>query len=257
MPDRLINSTRHGSIITIPREGGYLVRFYIALDEVRDRDMLAARSVTPEQLTEIANRILHPYRADVRDVGWCSMLSMAEAFNLGWKLASVLCGTARPELLHTYSAERQAIAAESIEFHRKWSHMVSAPRQPARTAVTASTPTSCSATSSPQGRFTAGVATRYEPSMITAEPQFQHLWPPAFWWGCGSTQHRSSVWPMPSRCGSGTSPAPMAPGGCTRSATTATRRPTPPRRGSCSPFWSRTPHPSRGSRRRAPIPNRR
>ena len=32
---------------------------------------------------------------------------MADAWNLGWKLATVLRGTAKPELLHTYSSERQ------------------------------------------------------------------------------------------------------------------------------------------------------
>ena len=34
-------------------------------------------------------------------------VSMADAFNLGWKLAPVLRGIAEPELLHTYSEERQ------------------------------------------------------------------------------------------------------------------------------------------------------
>jgi phenol 2-monooxygenase len=37
-------------------------------------------------------------------------VSMADAWSLGWKLAWVLRGTARPELLHTYSEERQAVA---------------------------------------------------------------------------------------------------------------------------------------------------
>src|SRR5262245_46971685 len=39
-------------------------------------------------------------------------VSMQDAFNLGWKLASVLRGRCPPEILHTYSAERQAIAKE-------------------------------------------------------------------------------------------------------------------------------------------------
>jgi len=37
-------------------------------------------------------------------------VSMADAWNLGWKLGAVLRGRAKPELLHTYSAERQKIA---------------------------------------------------------------------------------------------------------------------------------------------------
>ena len=37
-------------------------------------------------------------------------VSVRDAFNLGWKLAAVLGGVARPDLLHTYSAERHGVA---------------------------------------------------------------------------------------------------------------------------------------------------
>ncbi|MFP5368936.1 MAG: FAD-dependent monooxygenase, partial [Actinomycetes bacterium] len=37
-------------------------------------------------------------------------VSMADTWNLGWKLGAVLRGRAKPELLHTYSGERQKIA---------------------------------------------------------------------------------------------------------------------------------------------------
>ena len=57
-------------------------------------------------------------------------VSMADAWNLGWKLAAVLRGTARPELLHTYSDERQAVAQELIDFDREFSK--SALPRPAR-----------------------------------------------------------------------------------------------------------------------------
>lgn len=202
-----INSATQGNLLIIPREGGYLVRFYVELDATCDKETL-----TPEKLTEVANRILHPYTVDVRDVGWWSVyeigqrlcekfddvpademptrlpkvfiagdachthsakagqgmnVSMADAWNLGWKLASVLRGTAKPELLHTYSEERQAVARELIDFDREFSRLFSArthpdPEQFQRYFVA-------------QGRFTAGVATRYARSMITAEPTFQHL----------------------------------------------------------------------------------
>jgi phenol 2-monooxygenase len=39
-------------------------------------------------------------------------VSMNDTWNLGWKLASVLQGRAKPELLHTYSDERQKIAQQ-------------------------------------------------------------------------------------------------------------------------------------------------
>lgn len=216
-----INSADHGNILIIPREGGYLVRFYIELDAIADEEMIATRAVTPEKLAAVANRILHPYRIEIRDVGWCSMyeigqrlcekfddvplddmatrlprvfiagdachthsakagqgmnVSMADAWNLGWKLASVLSGRARPELLHTYSAERQAVAQELIDFDREFSRLFSASAtKPDEAGPESVDPDEFQRYFIAQGRFTAGVATRYGASMITAEPEFQHL----------------------------------------------------------------------------------
>jgi phenol 2-monooxygenase len=216
-----INSATQGNVLIIPREGGYLVRFYIELDEVNDREMLETRSVTPEKLVAVANRILHPYTVEVKDVGWWSVyeigqrlcdrfddvsventrtslprvfiagdachthsakagqgmnVSMADAWNLGWKLASVLRGAARPELLHTYSAERHAVAKELIDFDREFSKLFSARAARSGDGGPADVdPAEFQQYFVAQGRFTAGVATRYARSMITAEAKFQHL----------------------------------------------------------------------------------
>jgi phenol 2-monooxygenase len=70
-------------------------------------------------------------------------VSMADTWNLGWKLAAVLNGTARPELLRTYSEERQAVAQELIDFDREFSRRFS----PAPLSI----PRSSSATSSSRG----------------------------------------------------------------------------------------------------------
>jgi phenol 2-monooxygenase (NADPH) len=207
-------SSANGNILIIPREGGYLVRFYVELDA----ETLDTRSVTPERLATVANRILHPYTVEVRDVGWWSVyeigqrlcdrfddvpaeemssrlprvfiagdachthsakagqgmnVSMADAWNLGWKLASVLRGAAMPELLHTYSEERQAIARELIDFDREFSELFRARR--AESGDEAVDSETFQRYFIAQGRFTAGVATRYAPSMITGEATFQHL----------------------------------------------------------------------------------
>ena len=215
-----ITSADRGNILIIPREGGYLVRFYIELDEVGD-DILDKRSVTPEKLTEVANRILHPYSLELKDVGWWSVyeigqrlcdkfddvpaeetatrlprvfiagdachthsakagqgmnVSMADAWNLGWKLAAVLRGGARPELLHTYSEERQAVAEQLIDFDREFSR-----RFTARSAGSGDAdrervdPEEFQRYFTAQGRFTAGVATRYAPSLITGDAMYQQL----------------------------------------------------------------------------------
>ena len=101
-------------------------------------------------------------------------VSMADAWNLGWKLAAVLREQARPDLLLTYSEERQAIAAELIAFDREFASRFSAPPE---------TPGQDSRADEfqqyflRQGRFTAGVATQYAPSMITASGTHQHLAP--------------------------------------------------------------------------------
>ena len=210
-----------GNIVIIPREGGYLVRFYIELDELEPGERVAARGITVDTLIAAANRIIHPYRLDVRDVAWWSVyeigqrltdgfddvsaaeagsrfprvfiagdachthspkagqgmnVSMQDAFNLGWKLAAVLGGRATPELLHTYSAERQAVAQRLIDFDRDWAAKHSArPEHLAGVADDATDATGLQRLYTEQGRFTAGVATHYEPSLITGAATHQDL----------------------------------------------------------------------------------
>ena len=53
-------------------------------------------------------------------------VSMADTWNLGWKLVSVLRGAAKPELLHTYSEERRKVARELIDFDLEFARMFSA-----------------------------------------------------------------------------------------------------------------------------------
>jgi len=217
-----IHSANQGNLLIIPREGGYLVRLYIELDAVHDRELLEdRRNVTPEKLAAVASRILSPYTLEVKDVGWWSVyeigqrlcdrfddvpaadagtrlphvfiagdachthsakagqgmnVSMADAWNLGWKLAAVLSGTARPELLRTYTEERQAVAQELIDFDREFARMFSAPpKESAEADADGVDPEEFQRYFVQQGRFTAGVATRYAPSLITAEPASQHL----------------------------------------------------------------------------------
>jgi phenol 2-monooxygenase len=51
-------------------------------------------------------------------------VSMQDGFNLGWKLGHVLEGRSHESLLATYSAERQVIAKNLIEFDREWSSLM-------------------------------------------------------------------------------------------------------------------------------------
>ena len=104
-------------------------------------------------------------------------VSMQDAFNLGWKLASVLEGRAGPELLRTYSAERQAIAQELIDFDKEWSKiMASPPKDPSRPELGGVDPAELQAYFVKSGRYTAGVATHYAPTtVLTAAATHQEL----------------------------------------------------------------------------------
>ena len=103
-------------------------------------------------------------------------VSMQDGFNLGWKLASVLRGRCSPKILHTYSAERQAVAKELIDFDRKWARMFSAPpKDPSDAESEGVDPAEFQRYFVKQGRFTAGTETRYAPSIISAKPTYQHL----------------------------------------------------------------------------------
>lgn len=215
----LIQSAGEGTIIIIPREGGYLIRIYVELDKLAANERVASRNIGVEHLISAAQRILRPYSFEVKEVAWWSVyeigqrlcdkfddvpageldqrlpavfiagdachthspkagqgmnVSMQDAFNLGWKLAAVLRGQCPPELLHSYSAERQAIAKELIDFDREWAKMLSAPLKTSETGDGVD-PKEVEAYFVRHGRYTAGTATRYAPSVLTGESTHAHL----------------------------------------------------------------------------------
>lgn len=217
----LIQSASDGSIVLIPREGGYLVRIYVEMAKLDRDERVSDRNITVEAVIAAAQRVLHPYSFDVKDVAWWSVyeigqrlcdrfddvpdddknnrlprifiagdachthspkagqgmnVSMQDSFNLGWKLAAVLAGRSPPALLHSYTAERQAIARELIDFDREWAAMLSASAKAKRDGA-AVDPAETQSYFVRHGRYTAGTVTRYAPSLITGEPAHQHLAP--------------------------------------------------------------------------------
>lgn len=102
--------------------------------------------------------------------------SMQDTFNLGWKLASVLRGQCDPKLLDTYSQERQVVAQELIDFDREWAKMFSdRARQGDGGDGAGVDPAEFQKYFVRHGRFTAGVETRYQPSLISGEATHQGL----------------------------------------------------------------------------------
>lgn len=216
----VIQSAGKGSLLMIPREGGNMVRCYVDLGEVPAGDS-EIRKTTVEQLTDVANAILHPYSIDVKSVAWSSVyevgqrltdrfddvpdddttgrtprvfiagdachthsakagqgmnVSMQDTFNLGWKLAAVLRGLSDEELLHTYSGERQAVAKDLIDFDKHWSAFIAQPTvDPEHPELGGVTAEEMQAEFARQGRYTAGLATKYRPSRLTGTDEHQDL----------------------------------------------------------------------------------
>ena len=214
----LIQSASEGNIIIIPREGGYLNRFYVELDKLKSDERVANRNITLDQLVAAAQRIFRPYSLDVKDVAWWSVyeigqrltdkfddvphdqlstrvprvficgdachthspkagqgmnVSMGDAFNLGWKLVSVLEGRCPQDILHSYSAERQAVAQDLINFDREWSRIMSE-RPEAGDGENGEAP-KFQRYFIQHGRYTAGMSVTYEPSRLTGTDKWQSL----------------------------------------------------------------------------------
>jgi len=140
-----------GSLLIIPREGGSLVRFYIELPSGT-----TAKDVKLSDLQASARKIFHPYELEIADTYWWSAysigqrladhfskdnrvfltgdachthspkagqgmnVSLQDGYNIGWKLAAILKGQARPSLLQTYNLEREKVAADLIAFDREF-----------------------------------------------------------------------------------------------------------------------------------------
>ncbi|RWA09683.1 hypothetical protein EKO27_g5429 [Xylaria grammica] len=184
----IVKSTS-GTILIIPREGDALARMYINLSGVT-----AAKDVTLAQLHEKAQQIFQPYTIEFPETTWWSAyvigqrlanefhshhrvflsgdachthspkagqgmnVSLQDGYNIGWKLAAVVRKQATPELLKTYVQERQKTAADLIDFDRYWSKLFSTGKQ--EHGITPELFVKA-------GRYTAGLATRYDSSIIT------------------------------------------------------------------------------------------
>lgn len=209
-----IQSATQGSILLIPREGGYMVRLYIELDSLAQTERASDRKLTIDALIAKAKSIFAPFSFDVKDVAWWSAyeigqrvcdafdnvsadqrhtqtpnifiagdachthspkagqgmnVSMADAFNLGWKLAAVLRGQSDPSLLHTYSQERVAKAKELIDFDKDMARLFSARSKSEKDAER------FQHYFKKHGRYTAGVETQYASSVIVGTSKHQAL----------------------------------------------------------------------------------
>jgi len=73
-----IQSANDGSLLIIPREGGYLVRLYVELDKLNENERVASLNVTTDRLIAAAQRILRPYILEVKEVAWWSVYEIGQ-----------------------------------------------------------------------------------------------------------------------------------------------------------------------------------
>ncbi|KAJ5812014.1 FAD binding domain-containing protein [Penicillium riverlandense] len=183
-----------GQLGIIPREGDSMVRFYIELDG------MAAQDVTLATLEKKARAIFRPYSLEITEVVWWSAysigqrlaeyftqdnrvfltgdachthspkagqgmnVSLQDGYNIGWKLAAVLRGQCPPEILETYVSERQKTASDLINFDRSWSKLFSTTYCQENNI----TPEYIKEQFVKSGRYTAGLATKYERSLLVS-----------------------------------------------------------------------------------------
>ncbi|MDF3413020.1 3-hydroxybenzoate 4-monooxygenase [Sulfitobacter sp. M57] len=73
-----IQSKDHGAVMIIPREGGYLCRFYVEMDVIEKEKRASEVDITEQDLIAKAQQIFHPYTLDVKEVAWWSIYSVGQ-----------------------------------------------------------------------------------------------------------------------------------------------------------------------------------
>lgn len=163
-----IHSASSGSMMVIPRENK-LVRLYIQITTTEKGAKVERSAINPKMILEAARGTIAPYKLDYEYCDWWTAyqigqrvgsnfskneriflagdavhthspkagqgmnVSMQDTYNLGWKIAAVLNGTANRSILKTYQSERRRIAQDLIAFDHKFSRLFSG--RPAKDAT--------------------------------------------------------------------------------------------------------------------------
>lgn len=160
-----IHSESSGSVMVIPRENKlvrlYIQLTTTSTDDGTGGKKFDRSSVTPETIIASAQRIMQPYKITYRYLDWWTAyqigqrvgnsfslhervflagdavhthspkagqgmnVSMQDAYNLGWKIATVVKGVSSRSILKTYQSERRRIAQDLIDFDHRFSRLFS------------------------------------------------------------------------------------------------------------------------------------
>ena len=226
----IIQSKDQGTILVLPREGGYMVRLYVELDKLDESERVADRGLTVEDIIAKAKRILAPYTLDVKEVVWHSI------YEIGHRLTDKFDDVPEDEVskrhprvftagdaCHTHSpkAGQGMNVSMGDTFNLGWKlisvltgradasllHSYSQERRAAAQGlvdydhnwarVVGAAPSEAG-DEMPAfqkqfiagGRFTAGLTIQYESSALTGQPKHQHL---ATGFEIGTRFHSASV----------------------------------------------------------------
>jgi phenol 2-monooxygenase len=208
----LIQPATGGSIIIIPREGGYLFRVYVEMEKLGVEERVADRNIKGDDLIKAAQRILSPHAFDVKEVAWWSV------YEIGQRLCDKFddvegdtstrfpCVFIAGDACHTHSPKAGQGMNVSMQdgFNLGWKlasvlrgraaphllHTYSSERQAIAkelidfdrewaqvlsSSTKAADPAETQRYFVQHGRYTAGPATRYRPALLTGDATHQHL----------------------------------------------------------------------------------
>ena len=206
----LIQSAKDGSIIIIPREGGYLFRIYVEMDKLAADERVSDRKIAAEDVIGAAQRILKPYTLDVKEVPWWSVYEIGQRLcdkfdDVAEGVDSVPCVFIAGDACHTHSpkagqgmnvsmqdgfnlgwklaavlrkrAAPDLLKTYSAERHAVAAELIDFDREWAQVISSSkgADPAETQRYFVQHGRYTAGTATRYRPALLTGEATHQSL----------------------------------------------------------------------------------
>ncbi|KAL8878293.1 MAG: hypothetical protein Q9192_008483 [Flavoplaca navasiana] len=162
-------------------------------------------SITPDTILQAAQKIMKPYKLEYKHRDWWTVyqigqrvgnqfsaedriflagdaihthspkagqgmnVSIQDTYNLGWKIAMVVKGLAKPSILETYEKERKGIAQELIAFDQEFSRLWSSRPKKGTEDQDGLSMVEFERAFVKQQLFSSGFGVHYSPSILTAK----------------------------------------------------------------------------------------